>query len=711
MHKWDEMAFPYEFKSMKEWQEIFRQKGLETLYAHHIGFPDKGFHKDHFFAQIMEKIKKAITQKIIYTVTFIVIFACTDLSYGNRLLNINYQLRPPLITSKKSRKLQYNEDKKLLSRIKTKLEDTLSYHIAIHIYGSLMRATNRIEVAKSFYILDKLSEIQLDENGRVVIFEFLMQTVNPEEISESFCQLIPELVEAGVKNYEMWQILKYLTHTVNPKEKIYELIKRKADFLKFFTVFKKEGLSDTTIIHIFLLFCENHVDYEKYFSTEELATILYRDGTPPHRNVTMALFTPYFSNPLLLKTRYLLITNRYDMLDDLIRQHDIKPEMIIQALLLNYQKDIIYQVMNFIQRYRYENRGNVLSTMIVRPGTIDIRQNIYVTTLKDQLIKFNIRLSDEAFELLLKKNGYRIYEGLILPIVFDDILSVYRGSAEYDYIGARYLTHDIYLAIKEAESLLKKGKKDNRYAYGSDALHEFDLGLLLFEEMRDRSGDENATLSFHYGPSDDPEDPDYDPYPYIEGFYLSEYTRKRTILLKDSTMTSFVTNLLHWQLNERVAKQKIYKALQQIKNGELDSKRLIDVIETIEQQLNMLKTDCSLKSEYFEAVYGYIDKQFFSKLQNRYVPYSNNTNTLDVLLKEAMRTVYVVNVRATNKQPEERVRHLWLTLNKTLFDYLKNEEDIRKDTFDAVDIEPIDDSFKPTYLIDFLRAISHPHDI
>lgn len=45
VHGWDEMAVPYEFRSIEELQILFQRKGFDLGLSKHIGFPSEGFHK------------------------------------------------------------------------------------------------------------------------------------------------------------------------------------------------------------------------------------------------------------------------------------------------------------------------------------------------------------------------------------------------------------------------------------------------------------------------------------------------------------------------------------------------------------------------------------------------------------------------------------------------------------------------------------------
>ncbi len=45
VHKWDGMATPYEFRSIEEWQGVFKNAGFFSVDVQNLGFPATGFHK------------------------------------------------------------------------------------------------------------------------------------------------------------------------------------------------------------------------------------------------------------------------------------------------------------------------------------------------------------------------------------------------------------------------------------------------------------------------------------------------------------------------------------------------------------------------------------------------------------------------------------------------------------------------------------------
>ncbi|MBI1979728.1 MAG: hypothetical protein HYS58_03085, partial [Elusimicrobia bacterium] len=432
-----------------------------------------------------------------------------------------------------------------------------------------------------------------------------------------------------------------------------------------------------------------HNPIGEYFSLDEFYNVLaadqYRRASVHHGTEDFSIrerFSDYFADPRFVRIRGLLIAANYTTLKGRMSKgqvqtaEQIQTSTVLAALLLNHQRQIIDQTTKIVNEYR-GTRG-ILKGLTPLNGQ-DFNSFFTRQSVEDVLAHLGIQITGDELENMLKENGFRIFyhQGapLIIPIVFNNLLSAYRGSSAYDHVEANYLSHSLPVAIIFA---LRTGGTKSIEAHknpsGVDAFHEFDLGLLEMAGRRGRKIDPTLPLAFNY-----------------RGTPLPEYARKRTILLDQSTVSGQVQNLLRWQLNERMAKQTIHTILTRIGRGELNGEDLIAGMGAIREQLQTLKTDCGLKREYFEAVFGFLDKVFFHFLEKRYPLQKNKTLLLENLLKQALKNFSVVTTAQRNGTPEVRVPHPWLKSRKTLLDYFSYEAETRRGTFDETDVSTKDE--------------------
>ena len=188
----------------------------------------------------------------------------------------------------------------------------------------------------------------------------------------------------------------------------------------------------------------------------------------------------------------------------------------------------------------------------------------------------------------VKAFGCRIYrrhgDDLVIPAVFDVLLSGYRGSAENDHQWANYLTHALTTAIV---NYANKGGEASHLGeispYGDNAFHEFDLGMLMVEGIDRRLPDTQgqASLAFHYGDQN-----------------LPDYARKRTVILKNDTIAGHIQRLTSWQFEERRAKQNMHLILGWLKRGEISRKGLAGAVALLREQLDILGRAGSIRNTY-----------------------------------------------------------------------------------------------------------------
>jgi len=395
-------------------------------------------------------------------------------------------------------------------------------------------------------------------------------------------------------------------------------------------------------------------------------------NTPPEFSETS--FLPYLKDLEFTRIRYLLAEKKYAEL----KQISPDRSTITRAFLLNNQNTILSQTTDFI----LDTQGDH-----ILPGLVPLHDK--VTTLKTALVtrddlltllsNMGLATSEESTQTLLSHQGFttvtRGNNHLIAPRVFDNFLSVYRGSSDFDHTDANYLTHSITTAIlhyaRDGGEMALSG--DEKSAYGTTAFHEFDLGLLLSVGLTDRTVDPFVTLAFHYN-----------------GKPLPEYARKRTVALKSTSMSHHMQILLDWQMKERVARQNLHHLLGFVRAGQLQQSEIATATHLMLNQLNILEHECGLKIDYFNAVFGPLDDDFFVELKQNYQPGQSNEELLTRLLNEGMSRVPVVIAPSRIARPTaQREVHPWINSHRTLWDHLNWENSVRRGSYGSEDISTI----------------------
>ena len=439
---------------------------------------------------------------------------------------------------------------------------------------------------------------------------------------------------------------------------------------------------------IFLALPEN---YKEFFSVQQLAKVISLDehGLRRFEITSKDLFPTDPVGLQLIKIRYLLLEaerrGEYEELKDFIHQKDVPMERIIQAFGLNKQSQIISQTINLI--LDYQGTRGILRGMTPLPA----KRLEEVLTKEDLERVLYILFGEKGREISeedFKEQNLRIFshdgKKLIIPLVFDIILSACRGSGKKDSVNAQFLTYDIIYAIVTYASKGGYIQDEESGPQGPMAVHEVDLGLRMIDQREDKEIDEkDVPLAFYY----------------IRA--ISEYMRKRTMGIKENTIAGHIQQFLEWQLKERRAKQNIYKILRgmgidregEFSKGILTREGIKSAVGKLNDQLQVLSSyeECGLNDNYYDAIFGYLDDQFFAELEKQYEPNKNNRTLLEKLLKEAMGRIRVLAVLARNGNPDVFIdEHPWITENKTLLDYLENEIRVRAGTFDDMDVSTVE---------------------
>ncbi len=372
-----------------------------------------------------------------------------------------------------------------------------------------------------------------------------------------------------------------------------------------------------------------------------------------------------------------------------LNRFDVEPltaDRAIRAFLRNSLEPVMIQTSGLILGYA--------GTRGILHGLIPSGQLSYVGgELKRECVREDAEALLKTFGLdaggrgeeLLEKNGFRYftphdgpYSGrtLIIPIVFDSLLSAYRGSLENDHVQANHFSHDIAVAIGFALDGGDAAKSDGtagQVAYGRNALHELDLGRMRLEgrDQRDQEHEgDYIELTFRCSP-------------------MLGYDFKRTILLFDDTYARTITRLMEWQLNERRAKQNILNIFGWLEAGAVDTAALPRAVDRLRQEVKALRTTCHLRDDYKEAVFGYLDDRFFEELAPALRQDPSRQTLVAELTKALHRHPEVTSIPPRNGASTVRVQHPWIEKNLTLLDYLENERDIRAGTFDEIDVSTV----------------------
>jgi len=566
------------------------------------------------------------------------------------------------------------------------------------IIAYLSCSTNPKEAALSFANLtDSLKAAGIFGDNTGIIIRSLLSSPNPREAADNFIStnafsafkgLIDSLEASEISDYVTRLTIISLSQSPNPKESVESLLSNNGVFFitEAFKSPDKAGLlanwiteSSSNSIEL-LVGLASHLpnDWRKYVEAPELAEILLLDEFVEEeyrrnpKDMTEELFKPYLEDPQFTKIRYLIKQKSFYVLKEYMKANNVSRDKIIEACCLNSLNDIISQATDLI--VDYEGRKGILKGFRKLESKIDI---IPFTKESIEFILSQLGLTTDSTEESLNGMGYKILNHekgqLIVPMGFEFLLSAYRGSTEYDHKEANYLTHAITTAIVHYAN--KGGEAygdDETRPYGANAFHEFDLGLMMIEGRNNREVDKNVSLAFHY-----------------KGDPLPEYARKRTLTLKGIAVADLIQRLLSWQIKEKAAKQNIYKIFTWIIEAKLSKEELKLAIKKIKEETDILKDKCGLKDSYYQAVFGFLDNDFFKALEANYNPSKNNKDMLISCLKQAIQGREVVKAGPRNGNKPETVKHPWLNKKITLLNYLNNEEKIRRWTFEEEDLSSV----------------------
>lgn len=446
---------------------------------------------------------------------------------------------------------------------------------------------------------------------------------------------------------------------------------RLAEFLRVMPVLTKHGLDHSAIKLFTVLQREPFAGV----SDDELARVLALDDyvsiwhRRPASGITASLFANYRKDPAFLKLRFLLADGRYDELKAFAAENGVARGRLEQAIFLNQQNRIITQATDLVLGHA--------GTKGILTGMVPLRKKIrgFVPFTRKEL-KQTWKASGldlAGLDAALKTAGLRYHQDrddvLVVPAVFDVLTSAYRGSAEHDHAQANYLTHSLTTAIVHYANKGGEAKGSEFSPYGSNAFHEFDLGLLALVGRKARQVDPMVALAFEY-----------------KGLPLPDYARKRTVRLISKLVSDHIAQMLRWQTEERRASGNLLALLERLSGPGLDPDGVGRALDLLDEQLRTLKSRCGLRAEYYEAVYGGIDAAFGAGLRRGYRRGRDNAPLIRGLLARAVAGTTVVEAAAYKVAPARRVPHPWLKSGASVLDYLRRQETTRRGTFEESDL-------------------------
>ncbi len=348
---------------------------------------------------------------------------------------------------------------------------------------------------------------------------------------------------------------------------------------------------------------------------------------------------------------------------------DERALLAAEALLMNNLNAVLIQTSDKI--LEYEGRG-ITPGMRSLAGKLDerrlkVKKQFTLSEAEREFEELGFKLSGEELCGIIENLGFWVLDtGEVIPSGFSNMLSAWRGSAEYDSLDASYLTHALTTALlhysdKGGEYARDKLGRMGGSAYGENALHEFSqVALSFFETDTDRRwADDAVSLGFAY--------------PGEVGI-LPAFARKRTAVLFDSASPrDLIMKQLAQFRQERESKAEILRILEEIESGAYTSPEIGEALSLIGMEINNLRDKAGLSSEYMEFVFGFFDEEFTAALTEDYTEGADNSSALNRALARAHGRQEVVRVKERENLSLQAETHPFSEIGSTSLDYLRRE--------------------------------------
>ncbi len=350
----------------------------------------------------------------------------------------------------------------------------------------------------------------------------------------------------------------------------------------------------------------------------------------------------------------------------------------VRALLLNHANAIVSYSSDLIQELADQTTNPyLLPGMISLRSKLRLKENEGRYAFSDLLKDLKV---DESYKIevlaLMEEIGYRVDDKGFIITTIQLVTTIYRGSLEVDSQEAKYVTHAVTTALchygrKGGEAAATKGDEEV-VAIGNKALHEVDYVLMNYEGRNDKKVDRGVSVAFSYENA------------------IPQYTRKQIYLLEERSVLGLLADIQRRQEIERKEEEKLFELLNQVVKGRADESELENIITSIQASIEELRKVET--NYYFQALHGYLDRDFFEGVKREYKQGEANEELIVQLTKEAQdrQLSRLLATRDDIKTPRYK-QHLeqldnrnkiWKERRLTLWGYLQFKNDMRKGTYE-----------------------------
>lgn len=367
----------------------------------------------------------------------------------------------------------------------------------------------------------------------------------------------------------------------------------------------------------------------------------------------------------------------------------------IEALLTNHLNDIISYTIDLVKLYGDSGSDFIMKDLVSLTSKMGERGYKFTELIKD----LDANEDDEMrAAIILQGMGYGIDNKGFITTPINLVTSVYRGSAEIDHSEAQYVTHSITTSLchyaRKGGEAAKHGLGEE-VAIGNKALHEIDYALMCYEGVNGKQIDENVSLAFSF------EKP------------LPQYSRKRTLQLQGKSAKENLEDIRLQQEREKLLEANILNILDWLSNGNIVNESIDMAIAKLTEYLSALAFIQNVF--YYQALYGYMNDEFFKQIKTGYKQGEDNNALLTRLLQDAKEKQLVWIANIIGQQPRfdkfmedlQNQNTLWKERGFNVIDYLKFKKRMRTGTYEeyeTIDSIKLDDINYQTNTLQAWRA-------